>query len=232
MTLKTDLEQHIRGSYKLIQEFEDILQFSDNPKEKARSRRAIGEQWELIKRYLSDYTSICERSNLPIPEDIALIMVLFQRTDSLGNPSTVPGEQNVHSDWFLLQDALSGSSTSLTESKKLARVQQEHMPSSLSELIDVPKHYLWGHFTLLVLFLIGAIEGLVGIFDVPTCTRRLALATLTSLGGLAILGLSFLTRYRDSYQRWDRWLTLGLLIAAACVLSWLTYQKCIPIEAP
>jgi len=75
MPRKTDLEQHIRESYKLIREYEDILRLSDNPKEQARSRRAIEEQWGLIKGYLAEYVLLCERLNLAMPGDIAEIAV-------------------------------------------------------------------------------------------------------------------------------------------------------------
>jgi len=74
MSRKTDLEQHIRGSYKLIREFEDILRLSDNPKEQARARRAIGQQWELIKGYLAEYAPLCERRSLAMPGDIVEIV--------------------------------------------------------------------------------------------------------------------------------------------------------------
>ena len=76
MSRRSDLEKHIRESYKLIGEFEEILRLSDNPKEQARSRRAIKEQWELIKGYLAEYVPLCERLSLAIPEDITEIVVI------------------------------------------------------------------------------------------------------------------------------------------------------------
>ena len=77
MSRKTDLEQHIRESYKLIREFEDILRLSDNPKEQARARRAINEQWDIIKGYVAEYVPLCERLGLGIPEDITEIATHF-----------------------------------------------------------------------------------------------------------------------------------------------------------
>jgi hypothetical protein len=70
MSRKIDLEQHIRESYNLIREFEDILRLSDNPKEQARARRTIEEQWELINGYLAEYVPLCKRLRLVMPEDI------------------------------------------------------------------------------------------------------------------------------------------------------------------
>jgi hypothetical protein len=51
----TDLEHHLRESYALIREYEAIIQTSSEPKEKARSRRAIEEQWALVEGYLAEY---------------------------------------------------------------------------------------------------------------------------------------------------------------------------------
>ncbi len=41
-----------------------------NHAEKARSRRAIEEQWEFIKDYLDEYVSLCEHLGLVMPQDI------------------------------------------------------------------------------------------------------------------------------------------------------------------
>ena len=75
MTRKSDLEQHIRESYRLIREYEEIQRTSDRPEEKARARRNIEEQWGLIKGYLAEYVPLCERLNLAMPEDIVEIAV-------------------------------------------------------------------------------------------------------------------------------------------------------------
>lgn len=86
MSRKTDLEQHIRESYNLTRDFEDILRLSDNPKEKARARRAIEEQQEFVKGYLEEYTSLCERVSLTMPEDIVEIAI----TAGISLPSSPP----------------------------------------------------------------------------------------------------------------------------------------------
>lgn len=77
MSRKTDLEHHIRAAYDLIQEFEEIIQLSGNPKEKARARRAIKEQQEFVEGYLEEYVSLCGKLARPIPEDIAEIAAAY-----------------------------------------------------------------------------------------------------------------------------------------------------------
>ncbi len=56
MSRKTNLEQHIR-------ECEDIKRLSDSPKEHAHARRAVEEQWNLIKSYLVVIAS-CKRDGI------------------------------------------------------------------------------------------------------------------------------------------------------------------------
>jgi|GEM_PF-1641365 len=73
MARKEDLEGHIRESYDLIREYEDILRLSGDPKEKARTRRAIEEQWSLIEGYLSEYRLLCQRNGTPLPAGIGEI---------------------------------------------------------------------------------------------------------------------------------------------------------------
>jgi len=87
MSRKTDLEQHIRESYQLIREYEEIQRLSDDPKEQARSRRAIEEQRVLIKGYLAEYVPLCERLGLTMPEDIAEMVARFPR---IASPSFLP----------------------------------------------------------------------------------------------------------------------------------------------
>ncbi len=75
MSRKNDLEKNIRDSYQLIHDYEIIRQDTDNPKEKRRAERAIEEQWELIKGYLSEYVPLCERLGLEIAQDVLEIAV-------------------------------------------------------------------------------------------------------------------------------------------------------------
>lgn len=228
MTIKADLEQHIRESYKLIHEFQEVLQLSDSPKEQARSRRAIKEQQELIRGYLAEYVPLCKRLSLTMPEDVTFIASsLLPRSQLSLDADSTPLEAGDSSD-LGLQGYLSKGSTYRETPENLGRVQRESMSSSLEELKNVPKHYLWGQFLLLLLFLVGVIEGLVGIFDVPPCPRRLVLTILTSLGGATIFCLGLLTRYRNRYHNWDRWLIFGLIVVVTGVLGWLTYQGCVP----
>jgi hypothetical protein len=81
MSRKTDLERHIRESYDLIREYEAILQTSSDPKEKARTRRDMKEQWALIEGYLADYRPLAGGA---LPEAIAQIAAHF--SSRLGGP--------------------------------------------------------------------------------------------------------------------------------------------------
>jgi hypothetical protein len=58
MGRKEDLEQHIRESYDLIREYEEIVRLSSDPKEKARARRVIEEQRELIQSWLPEHRQL------------------------------------------------------------------------------------------------------------------------------------------------------------------------------
>jgi hypothetical protein len=72
---KDDLEENIRESYQLVREYETLRQDTDDPKEKRRVERAMKEQWELIKGYLSEYAPLCENLGLSIAQDIAEIAI-------------------------------------------------------------------------------------------------------------------------------------------------------------
>jgi hypothetical protein len=67
---KDDLESHIRASYDLIHQYEEIARTSDRPPEKARARREIEEQWDLIKGHLAEYRTLCQRLGKPLAEDV------------------------------------------------------------------------------------------------------------------------------------------------------------------
>ena len=75
MSRKDDLELHAKESYRLVREYEEILQYSDNPKEKLRAKREAANQWELISGYLKEYVSLCFELRLTIPPDIGEIIV-------------------------------------------------------------------------------------------------------------------------------------------------------------
>jgi len=97
-------------------------------------------------------------------------------------------------------------------------------------LIGRLKSYLSIQLLLLFVFMVGVLEGLVGIFDVHPCPRRLILAILATLGGGVLEGVSFLPRYRDRYRAWDRGLTFGLLVITTVALVCLTHQACTSVN--
>jgi hypothetical protein len=74
MARKDDLESHIRESYGILHDYEDILRTSDRPEEKARARRIIEEQWSLVEGYLAEYRPLVDDA---LPGDIAQIAVRF-----------------------------------------------------------------------------------------------------------------------------------------------------------
>lgn len=89
MARREDLEGHIRESYRLIREYEDILRLSADPKERARARRAIEEQRTLVGEYLDEYLLICQQSGLPPCADIAEIAARFgEEPDQPPQPGT------------------------------------------------------------------------------------------------------------------------------------------------
>ncbi len=83
MSRKTDLEAYVRESYKLIQEYEEIVRLSDAPKEKLRAQRAIDEQWAFIKEYLDEYIGLCERLQSNIADDLVEIVARFPQYSNI-----------------------------------------------------------------------------------------------------------------------------------------------------
>ena len=74
-----DLEIHIRDSYTLIREYEQIRQDTDNPKERHRCKREADFQWELIESYLNDYINTCTNLGRDVPPDIRQIASHFPK---------------------------------------------------------------------------------------------------------------------------------------------------------
>jgi len=74
MSRKEDLEQLIRDSYDIIHQYEEIVQTSERPEEKARAQREIKEQRELATGYLAEYQALCQRLGRPLAGDILEIV--------------------------------------------------------------------------------------------------------------------------------------------------------------
>lgn len=222
MARKTILEQRIRKSFQVISESENILQTSENPKEKARARRTIKDQLGFMEGDLQEYISLCERMGLAMPKDIAMTAggLLPQYQSFLSLNVNLP-EGTVCLDSF---DTCSSRLQDKTE--ELEQTRSSSVQLSLEELKDTPKRYLCGLFLVLLLSLIITLDGVGSFFDIPPCPRRLGLTILTFIGGMAILGFSFLPRYRSHYQNWDRRFTIGLLVVTTGVLCWLVYRVC------
>ena len=77
MGWKEDLEENIRDAYDLIREYEGRISLAEGPQARRRYEKQRDEQWELIRRWLGDYLSLCQRLSLPVPDEIAQIATRF-----------------------------------------------------------------------------------------------------------------------------------------------------------
>ena len=71
MPRREDLEQLIRESFQLIQEFEKIIQSSSDPKQQLHARKEIAKQRGLFQEHLAEY------HNIVMPNDICRISSEF-----------------------------------------------------------------------------------------------------------------------------------------------------------
>lgn len=90
MGRKDDLERHIRESYDIVRQYKEIERTSDRPEEKARARRNIEQQWELMEGYLAEYRTLCQRLGRPLAEDILEIAVTIEADDLAAGPREQP----------------------------------------------------------------------------------------------------------------------------------------------
>jgi hypothetical protein len=125
MTRATDLEQHIRDSYKLISEYEEILSLSDEPAERARSKRAIGEQWGYIVEYLAEYSTLCQTVRADVPPDIAQISVSAALRSALRAQPGLAGSYNISTELSSAMDPESMPSSGGTEMHPETRLSVE-----------------------------------------------------------------------------------------------------------
>lgn len=69
-----DLEELIRGSYKIIYDYENTIQTSTRSEEETRAKQMIEKQWELIHEYLQEYSQLRQGG---WPRDIQEIAARF-----------------------------------------------------------------------------------------------------------------------------------------------------------
>jgi formylglycine-generating enzyme required for sulfatase activity len=82
---RDDLDNHIRASYKLILDYEAIIQTaSGRPEEKLRAQRIVREQWLLIEGYWEEYRTLAGGA---LPADIAEITARFSEGSSTSAPA-------------------------------------------------------------------------------------------------------------------------------------------------
>jgi hypothetical protein len=72
-----DLADLIRDSYKIICEYDEILQTTSDPRERLRCEREKEEQWALIRGYLESYYAMCQSLVKPASPDIRQIASHF-----------------------------------------------------------------------------------------------------------------------------------------------------------
>ncbi len=73
---KGDLERRIGAAYELIREYEEQMLTASDPKAKARYRREVAQQWELIEQWVASYQALCQRLDEPMAEEIRQIAAL------------------------------------------------------------------------------------------------------------------------------------------------------------
>jgi len=88
MGRREDLERHIRQSYDIVRQYEEIVQTSSRPEEKARARHEMDEQWGLIQGYLAEYRTLCQRLGRPLAEDVVEIAATLEAGSQAGAGST------------------------------------------------------------------------------------------------------------------------------------------------
>jgi DNA helicase-2/ATP-dependent DNA helicase PcrA len=89
MGRKTDLEQLILDSYRLIREHQQIIQVSDRPEEKLRSTRQIEHQWALAKGYLTEYVDLWQLRPWQVPDGVFEIVARFPELAGMLNAPVV-----------------------------------------------------------------------------------------------------------------------------------------------
>jgi hypothetical protein len=88
LSRRADLEQSIRECYGIIRDYEKIIETTDRPEVKARARREMDEQWELVRGYLDEYRVIPEDE---WPQDIVEIAARFSSEATNAPPEPPPG---------------------------------------------------------------------------------------------------------------------------------------------
>jgi hypothetical protein len=100
-------------------------------------------------------------------------------------------------------------------------------PAPEDEVGIQPTRWLWLMYAIwLVVSALGFVASLVDVFGLAPCPRFGIFTVLAFLGGVAILGYSFLPSVKERYKNWDRWLTLVLLLVATGAIGSFAYQTC------
>src|SRR6266700_982288 len=94
MTKKEDLEKLILDSYQIVHKNNQKILVAE-PREKSRLRQENEENWDYIKTFLAEYTSLCEARRLIALEDIIDIAAtrfpdIAARLEAASVPKPIP----------------------------------------------------------------------------------------------------------------------------------------------
>src|SRR5690242_8247897 len=97
MSKKEELEQLITDSYQIIYKNNQKILVAD-PREKTRLKQENDENWEYIRTFLSEYTSLCEARRLIALDDIIDIAAtrypdISKRLEAVVNSTPSPSPQ-------------------------------------------------------------------------------------------------------------------------------------------
>ena len=122
MSRKSDLEENIRESYKLVKSYEEIQRLSSDPKEKGRVSLTINEQKYLIYGYFKEYLKLCQAMGYSMPQDIREISV------TVGNEQI---ESNTNAAMPGHPIGISSTPANIPLSQKYLKDRQNGIPSTV-----------------------------------------------------------------------------------------------------
>ena len=212
MSRRDDLEQHIRESYELVREYEDIVRTTDRPEERQRAERVIRKQRSLIGVYLGEYQGLLEQLRQDMPQDIAEITVSQQAVRKEGHAGRPRS------------DVREKASKELKTESPPQPEQDGPVRALVDWLLD---RWLWLYYGLVLLVaVLGFVSNMGQVFHLTLCTQHVLFAALAFVGGILSVGFSFMPHVRDRYENWDRLVTAGICIGVTIVLGVLAYRSC------
>ncbi len=134
---------------------------------------------------------------------------------------------------------LAGSATLLESVQGAGKTDQIALPEAGREeatdqenQIQTPIDKLLGarlclyYAAVFVLAVLGFVSDIGTVLNLTLCTQQWLFAVLAFVGGMVILGFSFLPHLKGYYQHWDRAVTAGLCIIVTVMLAILASSSC------